>query len=104
MKNLTCKIILFLDNATCHPDIKVTNIKLLFLPPNTSSVCQPLDLGVIKALKAQYRKKLLRHILANLDNASSSSELTNSVTVFDAILLIIYAQNATEPAVISKCL
>jgi hypothetical protein len=47
MKNLNRKIILFLDNAICHPDIKVTNIQLSFLPPNTSSVCQPLDLGVI---------------------------------------------------------
>jgi hypothetical protein len=58
MKNLNGKIILFLDNATCHPDIKLTNIQFSFLPPITSSVCQPLDLGVIKAFKAQYRKKL----------------------------------------------
>jgi hypothetical protein len=57
MKNLNRKMILFLDNATCHPDIKLTNIQLSFLPPNTSSVCQLLDLGVIKAFKAQYRKK-----------------------------------------------
>jgi hypothetical protein len=85
MKNLNRKIILFLDNATCHPDIKLTNTQLSFLPPNTSSVCQPLDLGVIKAFKVQYRKKLLRHILANLDNASSSFELTKRVTVLDAV-------------------
>jgi hypothetical protein len=51
MKNLNRKVALFLDNATCHPDIKLTNIQLPFLPPNTSSVCQPLDLGVIKSLK-----------------------------------------------------
>jgi hypothetical protein len=50
MKNVNRKIIIFLDNATCHPDIKLPNIQLSFLPPNTSSVCQPLDLGVIKAL------------------------------------------------------
>jgi hypothetical protein len=57
MKNLNRKIIIFLDNATCQPDIKLTNIQLSFLPPNTGSICQPLDLGVIKAFKAQYRKK-----------------------------------------------
>jgi hypothetical protein len=103
MKNLNRKIILFLDNATCHPDIKLTNIQLSFLPPNTSSVCQPLDLGVIKAFKAQYRKKLLRHIQANLDNASSSSELTKRVTVLDAVSWNISARNAIKPAVVTKC-
>jgi hypothetical protein len=102
IKNLNRKIILFLDHATCHPDIGLTNIQLSFLPPNTSSVCKPLDLGVIKAFKAQYRKKLLRHILANLDNASSSSELTKRVTVLDAVSRIISAQNAIEPAVVTK--
>jgi hypothetical protein len=94
MKNLNLKIIIFLDNATCHPDIKLTNIQPSFLPPNTSSICQPLDLGVIKAFKALYRKKLLRHILANLDNASSSSDSTKRVTVLDAVSWIISAQNA----------
>jgi hypothetical protein len=52
MKNLNSKIIFFsLDNATFHPYIKLTNIQLSFLPPNTSSVPQRLDLGVIKAFK-----------------------------------------------------
>jgi hypothetical protein len=86
--------------STCHPDIRLTNIHLSFLPPNTSSVCQLLDLGVIKA---QYLKKLLRHILANLDNASSLSELTKRVTVLDAVSWMISAQNAIEPAVVTKC-
>jgi hypothetical protein len=103
MKNLNHKIIIFLDNTTCHPNVKLTNIQLSFLPPNTSLVCQPLDLGVIKAFKAQYRKKLLRHKLANLDNASSSSELTKRVTVLYAVSWIICAQNAIEPAVVIKC-
>jgi hypothetical protein len=103
MKNLNRKIILFLDNATYHPDIKLTNIQLSFLPPSTSSECQPLDLGVIKAFKAQYHKKLLRHILANLDYASSSSELTKRVTVLGAVSWIISSQNGIEPAVVTKC-
>ena len=57
MKRAKRKIVLFLDNATCHPsDIKLSNIKLVFFPANTSSVCQPLDLGVIKNFKVLYRK------------------------------------------------
>ncbi|GBM08661.1 Tigger transposable element-derived protein 1 [Araneus ventricosus] len=38
------KIILFMDNATSHPDdLKLKNINLVFLPPNTTSMLQPLD-------------------------------------------------------------
>ncbi|GBL66873.1 hypothetical protein AVEN_38221-1 [Araneus ventricosus] len=38
------KSILFMDNATSHPDdLKLKNINLVFLPPNTSSMLQPLD-------------------------------------------------------------
>jgi hypothetical protein len=38
-----------------------------------------------------------------LDNASSSSELTKRVTVLDAVSWIISAQNAIQPAVVTKC-
>ena len=43
------KIIMFLDNASTHPCDEYSNIKLAFFPPNTTSVLQPLDAGVIAA-------------------------------------------------------
>jgi 4-hydroxybenzoate polyprenyltransferase len=45
------------------------NIHLLFLPPHTSHVLQPLDLAVFSSLKAAYRKEL--NILVNLTDSTA---------------------------------
>ena len=81
-------IILFMDNAGCHPpDLKekYSNMKIVYLPPNTTSMLQPLDLGIIKKCKVYYRKLLMRFILAKIENCSSASEVLQSVNVLHAI-------------------
>ena len=49
-------ILLYIDNCTAHPKVHLSNIKLIFLPPNTTSQLQPLDAGIIQAVKMIYRK------------------------------------------------
>ena len=39
--------LLLLDNCPAHPDIKLSNVKLVFLPKNTTSRLEPLDRGII---------------------------------------------------------
>ncbi|GBN77925.1 hypothetical protein AVEN_243247-1 [Araneus ventricosus] len=52
MRNQARKVLLVLDNATCHAHgAQLRNVKLLILPPNTTSKLQPLDHGVIKCFK-----------------------------------------------------
>lgn len=55
MRRANRHILLLADNAASHKPEEVinnlTNIKLHFLPPNTTSVLQPLDQGIIYSLK-----------------------------------------------------
>lgn len=51
--------LLLLDNAPTHPSCDILNekdefIKVMFLPPNKTSLLQPMDQGVIETLK-RYR-------------------------------------------------
>ena len=50
-------IILFMDNVSSHSsDLKekFSNIKVVFLPVNTTSRLRPLDAGIIKNFKVHY--------------------------------------------------
>ncbi|UYV60678.1 hypothetical protein LAZ67_1001867 [Cordylochernes scorpioides] len=63
------RILLLLDNATSHcvPNDGLSNIKIHFLPPNMTASLQPLDNGIIKSFKAQYRKLQLQKMVELAD-------------------------------------
>ena len=95
-----------MDNAGCHPsDLKekYSNIKIIYLPPNTTSMLQPLDLGIIKNFKVYYRKLLMRYILAKIETCSSASEVLQSVNVLHAIRWVAEAWKNVSETTIKKC-
>ena len=62
-------VILFLDNATVHPTSLIdmySNIKIVFLPKNTTSRLQLLDPGIIQSFKTKYQKKLMGYVIARV--------------------------------------
>lgn len=84
LRNKNRKILLLVDNCPSHPELKnLTNIKLVFLPPNTTSILQPMDQGVIKNLKLYYRKSLIIRMIDCLDRGEKFT-----INVYDAINLI----------------
>uniref|UniRef100_A0A8C4QHC6 HTH CENPB-type domain-containing protein n=1 Tax=Eptatretus burgeri TaxID=7764 RepID=A0A8C4QHC6_EPTBU len=65
-KSLAFKVLLILDNAPSHPEnihFAHPNVEVLFLPPNTTTLLQPLNQGVIAAFKTYYTRRTFRHIL-----------------------------------------
>ena len=100
------KIALLMDNAGCHPkDLKdrFSNIRIIFLPPNTTSMLQPLDLGIIQNFKVHYRTLLLRFVLSKIDACETALEITKSVSILHAIRWIAQAWEAVQPETVKKC-
>ena len=50
-------VLLLLDNCTSHKldNLRFQNVKVYFLPPNTTSKIQPMDAGIIMSFKKHYR-------------------------------------------------
>ena len=49
------------------PDITLTNIELIYLPPNTTAHLQPMDAGIIHSFKSKYKREFCNHIIRQFD-------------------------------------
>lgn len=96
-------VLLFLDNAKCHPDINMKNVKIVKLPPNTTAACQPLDAGIIQNFKIHYKKLLMQNLVLKMNEAHTLSELSKSITLLDCIYWIAEAVKKVPPQTIQKC-
>ena len=84
------KAILALDNAPSHTKLSIlpsehSNINCVFFPPNTTSLLQPMDQGVLDTLKRHYRRKLMRRALDEQNEHKSMAEDKKIISVKDAI-------------------
>ena len=79
------KILLFLDNCSAHPNLNLSNITICFFPPNTTSVLQPLDQGVINSFKVIYKRHLMSTLIHQIELGCSGCSLPN---VLEAMYLI----------------
>ena len=58
-------IVLLMDHCSAHiVDIRLQRIKIIFFPPCTTSIIQPLDCGIIRNFKLNYRYQLVQNYLA----------------------------------------
>jgi len=104
MKKKKRRTILFVDSATSRVvSKKLWNVHVKFLPPHLMSELQPLDQGIIQAMKANYRNSTLHSLLAAVGKFNTATEFAKSVTVFDAIRWISSAWNNVREETILKC-
>lgn len=99
------KVVLLADNAPTHdPSLKLSNVTIIFLPKNATSRVQPLDAGIIKNFKVMYRRLLLQHVLALIDQTTlSASEIAKSVDLLTAIRFVKRAWNDVQRSTIRNC-
>ncbi|XP_055634227.1 tigger transposable element-derived protein 1-like [Toxorhynchites rutilus septentrionalis] len=69
-KGLEFRVLLVIDNAPGHLRVEHPNVQIVFLPPNTTSLIQPLDQGIIATFKRHYIKTTFRYILNEIDTES----------------------------------
>lgn len=110
-------ILMLMDNASSHrvPTIalekihgldsfKLSNVLVVYLPPNTTSKVQPLDAGIIAAFKQHYRTHLLRWYLGQYEAAADDANLAKLVPgVRQAILWSVAAMDQISAQTISNC-
>ena len=80
--NITFRILLLIDNSPTHPSAEELNGidpngRVMYLPPNVTSLVQPMDQGVISALKHRYKMGFLYEMLSR--NHKTNAEFVQSI-------------------------
>lgn len=96
------KIALFIDNCTAHPKLQdLQSIQLVFLPPNATSKIQLCYQGIINALKAHYRKNMVKQLIQAIDHGSTLAEF--KITLLDALQMVRAAWDSVTAETIINC-
>lgn len=96
-------ILLFVDNAPSHSIVSLSNIRLMFFPPNTSACIQPMDQGVIKTLKTNYRQYLMKKLIASAEDYQNAYDFSKSINVFHAIMWLSASWDEINERTIQRC-
>uniref|UniRef100_H3A202 HTH CENPB-type domain-containing protein n=1 Tax=Latimeria chalumnae TaxID=7897 RepID=H3A202_LATCH len=87
------KILQLVNNCIAHvtKDVALRNIRLEFLPKNTTSILQPCDQGIIRTAKVYFCKQMARTVLHHIDdenNKATAVEIARKISLLDAILML----------------
>ena len=72
---------------------------LVFLPPNTTSILQPMDQGVITSLKAHYWGRVIHRLCRALDKTKTLPK----VSILQAMKILVSSWKAVSAQTIANC-
>ena len=73
------------------------------LPPNATSIMQPLDQGIILSAKRRYKKKLAERYLACVENNKDANFLLKALDIVQATNMIAASWRETSSTIIQNC-
>jgi hypothetical protein len=85
--------------------IENENVKVVFLPPNTTALLQPLNQGIIRCVKATYTRLIFERIRAAIDAEPNIEimECWKSFIIANAITFIKAAMDELKPDTVNAC-
>ena len=98
-----CHILYVCDNASSHKVREYSHIKFLMLPPDATSIMQPLDQGIILLAKRRYKKKLAERYLACVENNKDANSLLKALDIVQATNMIAASWRETSSTIIQNC-
>lgn len=100
-------ILLLIDNCSAHVDVSgLTYINVVRLPPNTTSLIQPCDMGIIRTLKAYCRHEMRKEIIDQLEDTSrelSANDLAKKLNILDGMRMISRGWSNVSEQTIVNC-
>ncbi|GFU30145.1 tigger transposable element-derived protein 6 [Trichonephila clavipes] len=100
MKREKRRILLFVDNCTVHISAPpLSNVKLQFFPPNSTSKLQTLDQGIIHNFKTVYRREVVKSVSDNLENQHN----VTTISILTVFIMIDKAWRAVTRLTIHSC-
>ena len=104
---LESKAILLLDNCSAHPDAgELTSndgkIFAIYLPPNVTSLIQPMDQGVIECVKRRYKRKLLQKLVLEDEHGTSVIDFLKTIDMKVVSDMISKAWNELDASTLNK--
>jgi hypothetical protein len=96
------RILLLCDNASSHKHdpTRTPNLEVFYLPPNLTSLIQPMDAGIIRTFKSNYRRLHSKFVL---DRDAAGLANPYKVNQLDAMRLSQNAWDEVSALTIQNC-
>ena len=90
--------------APTHHRLLTANVRLKFLPPNTTLIIQPCDQGIIRNLKSYYRAQIVRRLTSDIDSPETTApDYAKKPTLLDAVHLLSTAWKNVKQQTMVNC-